>query len=235
VHGATGTGVYEWNGIASVLQTCYRLIMPDIRGHGGSDYRAGSLAIQEIEDDLLALMDAEAVANPHVLGFSFGSEVSLWFELDHPGTAKSLVLLSPGLGTARTGAVARSEVPSREQLSKVWPQSLRDLHRTKHGPDHWVELMQELWLRHAARPLITHDQLASLTCPILLVCGTKDDRRRIRQAHEFAEANSGVHLVRIEGATHAVHLEKPDEVQQTVMEFLGEVDRRSVVEHAHRG
>jgi 3-oxoadipate enol-lactonase len=235
VHGATGNGVYEWGAIAAVLEPYYRVIMPDLRGHGGSAYRADSLIIEEIEKDLLALMGREKLTNPHIMGFSFGSEVSLWFELDHPGTAKSLVLLSPGLGSARTGAVARSKIPSREQLSKVWPQSLRDLHRDRHGPDHWVELMQELWLRHAERPLITQDQLASITCPVLLVCGSKDDQRRIRQADEFAEANSGVRLARIDGAHHPVHMERPDEVQQAVLEFLRDVDRRVVVVPAHGG
>jgi pimeloyl-ACP methyl ester carboxylesterase len=223
VHGATGTGQYDWQRLADRLQDSYRVVMPDLRSHGGSDSRLGALDPQLIDGDLKALIDREGMDTPHIVGFSFGSEVALRFELGHPGTAKSLVLVSPGLGTAKPGSDVHAEMPSRELLKKVWPETLRGLHAERHGPDHWLDIMQELWVRHAERPLIPLTELTALTCPVLLICGSDDDPRRIRQSRQFAASNPHVRLVEIEGAGHAVHKERPDQVVGVISDFLDAV------------
>jgi pimeloyl-ACP methyl ester carboxylesterase len=220
VHGATGTGEFEWGRLAGPLQDRYRLVMPDLRGHGRSDTRQGHLALELIQEDLRALIEVEDLGRPHFLGFSFGSEVALRLELAHPGTARSLVLLSPGLGEVKPGVNAKAAMPGREQLEKVWPKALRDLHAERHGADHWVEIMQELWVRHAERPLIPLEALEPIACPILLICGSDDAPRRLEQSRLFADVNPRVQLVEVPDAGHPVHLNQPGRVEQIVADFL---------------
>ena len=115
VHGATGSGAYEWSKVADALMDRYRFIIPDLRGHGASDYRAGDISIEAVDTDLLALIAHEHLEPPHVLAFSFGAEAALDLELVYPGTSASLILVSPGLGDPK------SSVPTREQLESRWP------------------------------------------------------------------------------------------------------------------
>ena len=68
VHGATGTGSYEWSKVADALKDRYRFIIPDLRGHGASDYQAGEMSIEAVNADLLALIAHEQLEPPHVLG-----------------------------------------------------------------------------------------------------------------------------------------------------------------------
>jgi 3-oxoadipate enol-lactonase len=214
VHGASGTAEYEWASLAALLGDRYRFVMPDLRGHGKSDYRQGEMGIEYVDRDLLALIDHEQLGRPHVLGFSFGAEAALELELEYPGTVSSLVLLSPGLGDPK------ASVPTREQLEKGWPRSLRRLHREHHGEDHWLELMLELCERAAVRKKADLEALAAVSCPVLLVVGSNDDPRRIRQAQIFEEAHDRCRLVVVEGARHAVHQERPEEVAAIVAVFL---------------
>ena len=72
VHGATGTA-YDWSKVADALDDRYSFIIPDLRGHGASDYRAGEMSIEEVNADLLALISHEHLEPPHVLAFSFGA------------------------------------------------------------------------------------------------------------------------------------------------------------------
>lgn len=215
VHGATGTGPYEWSSLVSALADRYQVIVPDLRGHGRSDHRAGRIGIEFVVDDLLALLRERQLERPHVVAFSFGSEVALELELIHPGTSGSLVLLSPGLGDPK------SSVPSRAQLEGGWPRTLRELHTGRHGENHWLEVMLELCERASRRPKADLGAIAAIACPILLIAGGSDDPRRIRQARIMEETHDRCRLVVVEGGRHAVHKDRPSEVASVVREFLG--------------
>src|SRR6201999_1387554 len=109
----------------------YRCILPDLRGHGSSEDNT-DLSSEAICDDLLHLSDHLGLIQPHVVGFSYGAEAALRLELTRPGTARSLVLISPG-----TGRPDDYRAPTLEHLYKTWPFALRRLHEDRHGPDHW--------------------------------------------------------------------------------------------------
>jgi pimeloyl-ACP methyl ester carboxylesterase len=217
VHGATGTGGYEWSKVAEALKDHYRFIIPDLRGHGASDYRAGEMSIEAVNTDLLALIDHERLERPHVLAFSFGAEAALDLELVYPGTAASLILVSPGLGDPQ------SSLPTRAQLESRWPGTLRTLHAERHGPDHWLDVMLELCDRAARRPKADLAALGSVACPVLLVLGSDDDPRRLRQAEVMREAHDRTEIVVVEGGRHAVHKDHRTEVVAAVDAFLARV------------
>jgi pimeloyl-ACP methyl ester carboxylesterase len=217
VHGATGTGRYEWSDLASALGDRFRFVVPDLRGHGRSDHQAGRMGIDFVDDDLLELIAHESLGKPHALAFSFGAEAALDMELNYPGTSASLLLISPGLGDPK------SSVPTREQLEAGWPRSLRRLHLERHGESHWLDVMLELCERAATRPKADPAALEAIACPILLIVGSNDDPRRIRQAQVFEEVHDRCRLVIVEGAGHAVHKERPAEVAAVANDFLGAV------------
>jgi 3-oxoadipate enol-lactonase len=217
VHGATGTGNYEWSKLADALQRRYRFVIPDLRGHGPSDYRAGEMSIEAVNGDLLALIAHEHLAPPHLLAFSFGAEAALDLELTYSGTAASLILLSPGLGDPK------SSVPTRSQLEERWPRSLRALHAERHGDDHWLHVMLELCERAAARPKADLEAIGEITCPILLVLGSEDDPRRLRQAEVMRSAHARTQVVVVDRGRHAVHKDRPSEVAAIIDGFLAGV------------
>lgn len=219
VHGATGAGAYEWSKMADALKDRYRFIIPDLRGHGASDYRAGDMSIEAVNADLLGLIAHEHLEPPHVLAFSFGAEAALDLELVYPGTAASLILVSPGLGDPK------SSVPTRAQLESRWPGTLRALHAERHGQDHWLHVMLELCDRAARRPKADLDAIGRIGCPMLLVLGSDDDPRRRRQAEVMRDAHERTEIVVVEGGRHAVHKDHTSEVVTAIDEFLARVTR----------
>src|ERR1700733_1882378 len=219
VHGATGTGLYDWSRVADALKDQYRFIIPDLRGHGESDYQAGDMSIEAVNADLRALIDHEDLDPPHVLAFSFGAEAALDLELVYPGTAASLILVSPGLGDPK------SSVPTRAQLESRWPGTLRALHAERHGQDHWLHVMLELCDRTARRPKADLDAIGRIGCPMLLVLGSDDDPRRRRQAEVMRDAHERTEIVVVEGGRHAVHKDHTSEVVTAIDEFLARVTR----------
>jgi pimeloyl-ACP methyl ester carboxylesterase len=217
VHGASGTGHYEWSDLAEQLRHRYRLVIPDLRGHGQSEYRARAIGIEEVHGDLRALIEREALGRPHVLGFSFGAEVALALELEFPGTCASLLLVSPGL------ANPAHAVPTRDQLEGGWPQALRSLHVETHGDGHWLDLMVELCERSGNRAKTDLDAVGRIECPLLLVVGSADDPRRLRAVEKIASVNGRTTTVVVDGARHAAHKDRPAEVAAAIDSFLNEL------------
>src|ERR1700738_2597220 len=217
VHGATATGEFEWGPLAARLASDYRCILPDLRGHGRSEFSGSGDMGQAICADLRHLIEHSGLDQPHVVGFSYGAEITLMLELSAPGTARSLVLVSPG-----TGRPSDYRAPRLEHLYRTWPFALRRLHETHHGPEHWRQLVTALHEDSVGRPELSPQTLAGIECPILLLAGEQDEPTRRYQGQRFAELNERARYVEITGAPHAAHHKSPDTVGRVIGNFLAE-------------
>jgi len=226
VHGATATGEFEWGPLATRLASDYQCVLPDLRGHGRSEFRGSSDMGQAICVDLRRLIEHLGLDQPHVVGFSYGAEISLMLELSAPGTARSLVLVSPG-----TGRPSDYRVPRLDHLHRTWPFALRRLHETHHGPEHWRQLVTALHEDSVARSELSAETLGGVGCPVLLVAGALDESTRRAQGRRFAEVNASARYVELDGAAHAVHHKCPDRFAQVISAFLAEVDNERAGSH----
>ena len=226
VHGATATGEFEWGALAAALGPGYRCILPDIRGHGRSEVASAAHTGEAVCADLHQLIDHVGLGQPHVVGFSYGAEIALMLELSAPGTARSLVLISPG-----TGRASDYRVPRLETLHRRWPFALRRLHEDTHGPEHWRELVTALHQDSVGRPELSSDTLAGISCPVLLMAGDQDEPARQQQGRRFAELNERARFVQIVGAGHSAHQKRPDTVSEVIGDFLAEVDLERAGNH----
>jgi pimeloyl-ACP methyl ester carboxylesterase len=219
VHGATATGEFEWGRLAARLASHYQSVLPDLRGHGRSEFRESPDMGQAICVDLGHLIEHLGLDHPHIVGFSYGSEIALMLELSAPGTARSLVLVSPG-----TGRPSDYRAPRLEHLYRTWPFALRCLHESHHGPEHWRQLVTALHVDSVGRPELSAEALGGVGCPVLLVAGALDESTRRAQGRRFAEVNPLARYVEVDGAAHAVHHKCADRFTQVISAFLAEVD-----------
>jgi 3-oxoadipate enol-lactonase len=226
VHGTTATGEFEWGRLAARLAPDYQCVLPDLRGHGRSEFRESVDMGQAICADLRYLVEHLGLDRPHVVGFSYGAEISLMLELSAPGTARSLVLVSPG-----TGRPSDYKAPRLEHLYRTWPFALRRLHETHHGPEHWRELVTAMHVDSVGRSEFSTETLGGVGCPVLMVAGTDDESTRRAQGKRFAEANPLARYVELDGAGHAVHHKCPDRFAQVIGDFLAEVDNERAGSH----
>ncbi|MDT5297545.1 MAG: hypothetical protein QOG79_787, partial [Mycobacterium sp.] len=68
VHGATATGEFEWADLATGLGAGYRCVLPDLRGHGRSEFRATATTGDAVRADLRHLIDHLDMGRPHIVG-----------------------------------------------------------------------------------------------------------------------------------------------------------------------
>jgi pimeloyl-ACP methyl ester carboxylesterase len=227
VHGATATGEFEWGPIAARLASDYQCVLPDLRGHGRSAFRESNDLGQAICADLRHLVAHLGLRQPHIVGFSYGAEIALLLELATPGTARSLVLVSPG-----TGRPSDYRVPRLENLHRNWPFALRRLHEAHHGPEHWRQLVTALHEDSIGRSEFSDQTLSGVRCPVLMVAGAHDESTRRAQGRRFAAVNTLARYLELDGAAHAVHHKCTDRFTQVISAFLADVDDEEAGSHA---
>jgi 3-oxoadipate enol-lactonase len=128
VHGL-GYGRLGWGPFADLLATRHRLVLIDNRGIGESDRPAGPYRVEDLADDVLAVVDHLAIDRCDLVGASLGGMVALQLVGDAPDLVRRLVLISATPGD-RQGA------PLPERTTALLQ---RDRRRTLPSPRRLIE------------------------------------------------------------------------------------------------
>src|SRR5512143_2659596 len=93
LHGLGSCG-QDWLLQVPTFAEYYRVITPDLRGHGQSDKPQGRVRVAHLASDVLGLLDALNVECAHIVGLSLGGCVALLLALDAPQRVRSLTLVN---------------------------------------------------------------------------------------------------------------------------------------------
>jgi pimeloyl-ACP methyl ester carboxylesterase len=84
---------YCWRFLIPRLATRFRVLAPDLRGLGFSEAPPGRYAKATLAADIVALLDAEGLAQVKVISHDWGAYVSFLLALEHPERIERLVAL----------------------------------------------------------------------------------------------------------------------------------------------
>lgn len=205
IHGWSASGWTNFDGFGwtDYFVPHYRVLLPDLRGHGRSakPWRTSAYTFELIAADVVAAMDAAGMERPLVFGYSTGAQVAVRLLLDHPERVRAAAL--GGIGAAFHFGWGRRFAPedglARRPIDWFPPRHLPDLAR-------WV-LNDPVALGVCFRALYKDDQvvelarLGEISVPVLVVNGTRDGFTR--SAGELVEAIPGARLALISGRNHA--------------------------------
>ncbi|HET9158380.1 MAG TPA: 2-succinyl-6-hydroxy-2,4-cyclohexadiene-1-carboxylate synthase [Myxococcaceae bacterium] len=240
IHGFTGTRD-AWSHLQPLLGDRFRVLAPDLPGHGESPLAADT-SFHGAVDQLLALLDATGLERVDVAGYSLGARVALALCLRAPERVGRLVLESgnPGLrrrrdrGERRREDAALAEVIERDGLEafvRRWealslfdglrsiPLDVRERlreRRLSHRPEALAGSLRALSL--GAQPSYWA-RLWTVRAPTLLLTGERDAKfSDIARAMAAEMPLVWGHV--FPGAGHAPHLESPEEWAREVSSFL---------------
>ena len=93
LHGFTGAGS-NWQPFAGALAGEYRLIIPDLRGHGRSTNPSNQFTFRQSALDIFALLDSLGVERFKAIGMSAGGNTLLHMAIGQPDRISDMVLIS---------------------------------------------------------------------------------------------------------------------------------------------
>lgn len=200
-------------------------------------YGESALAADATREDFAraawAAMDALGIYNAHICGLSLGGVVAVAMYAAAPNRCVSLIIADSfaahpqgqaicersiaashdmrGLAEARIGALLVTEDPAIrseviETMSRINPEAYRIGARA-------------VWLADQ------RDRAAAIQAPTILLCGDEDAITPPSLSEELKALIPGAQLQIIEGASHLANLDKPDEFNRVIDDFLATVEQ----------
>ena len=235
VHGYTSSAE-AFNAPARHFQARFRLIVPDVRGHGESAWSPdGAYQYTDQASDLGALVDALRLDRFVLIGTSMGGIIAMTYAGAHAERLAGLVLndIGPDVedGSKRitsmvgsrpeTFATLDDAIAWRRQASPVTASrsaedqrelALGVLRRDAAGAWAWkmdpAYIQQRVQQGPPRRPDLW-PVLARVPCPTLVVWGTTSDVLSEAQARRMVEVLPRGELVSVPGVAHAPTLAEP--------------------------
>jgi pimeloyl-ACP methyl ester carboxylesterase len=228
-----------WRGQESGVGSVYRIIAPDLRGHGQTAAPEGVYAIDDMADDVLELLDALQIREPVVLGgLSMGGYIALSAVLRYPDRFRALMLMDTRAPAdtpeaARDREALASQVESSGSVYPVIAAMLPKLFSplTRENHPQLIEFVREMMLKThplaaagalrgmAKRPDRTQD-LPRLTLPTLVLVGEDDVMTPPEQSKAIAAAMPHARLEVIAEAGHLAPFEQPAACNLAISAFL---------------
>lgn len=233
IHGLGSSG-RDWEMQIPFFARDYRVVVFDLRGHGGSDKPRGPYSIPQFAADAAALMEALGIAPAHVVGISLGGMIALQLALDRPELVKSLVVVNSGPEFVARTFKERLAVLQRFLIvrlvgmrkmgeilaSRLFPKPEQGALRTA-LVERWVENDPRAY-RDAMRAIVgwsVADRLGEIDIPTLVVAAD-EDYTPVAAKEAYVAKMPHAELAVIRDARHALPVERPDEFNAVVGAFL---------------
>jgi 3-oxoadipate enol-lactonase len=221
-----------WDPQVPALAERYRVISYDARGHGRSPAPDGPYSIDDLVDDVVALLDELGAERAHVVGLSLGGMTALRLAAREPGRVDRLAVLctsakaEPGPFLERAAAVrAGGTAPLAPAIAARWltpgfavanPDLVGRLEAMIAGADDagyaaCCEVVANLDLRA---------DLARISAPTLVVSGADDAALPPEHQQAIAEGIAGSELLTVQPGAHLANLEQPEQITAALLAHL---------------
>lgn len=230
-----------WDDQLVALQSCCRTITLDLRGFGRSDAARGPCLMDKMAADVRGLMSSLGVGKAVLVGLSMGGYVSLAFYRNYPGSVLAMVLAdtraSADTREARERRLKSAERAEREGARAIAEDMIpmllgRTTLETRPQVIERVRAMIEgnspIGIAGAQRGMAERRDstplLEAINFPTLILAGDEDTLTPVDEAAGLCAGIRGARLRVLEGAGHLSNLEKPDEFNSVLIEFIKSVE-----------
>jgi pimeloyl-ACP methyl ester carboxylesterase len=226
-----------WLPVATTLSARYRLILPDLRGHGESDVGEGPATMAKHAADIARVMDDAGIDRAPMIGVSIGGYVLFEFWRRHRARVAALGLCNTKAtadGAEARAARLQAAADVRERGTEPFFDSMipRLLGKTARAtrpdlvdgalrmmrqmsPDDVAQVQQGM-----AERSDSVETLKTINVPTLLVSGDEDILTGVNEAELMRQRIPGSRLRVISRAGHYSPWEQPEEAARLLRQFL---------------
>jgi 3-oxoadipate enol-lactonase len=224
-----------WNPQLDVLESKFKVLRFDTRGHGDSDAPEGKYTLELLAADTVALLDALGIDAVHFVGLSMGGMIGQNLALDHGNRLKSLALCDTAAVMPdeaqpiwQQRIAAAREKGLQDQVDETLERWFTPQYLSQNSPQ--VELIRRQILAtpvagyigcsEAIRNLDNLKRLFEIKLPTLIMVGEEDPGTPVAASEAMQERIDGSELVVLPAARHLSNIEQSGAFNEALMGFL---------------
>jgi abhydrolase domain-containing protein 6 len=226
LHGA-GDQASTWSAVAAALVPRYRVVIPDLAGHGRSAPAEGPISLTQVLRGVEAVLTQGSQDPAIIVGNSLGAWVALLYAREHPDRVSRIVLVNGGALTGDRPDL--SLMPrTRTEAAALWSQ-LRDP-KSGNIPGFMLDdVVREGQTGPIARLAQTASEMASLVldgklheiaAPVDLIWGASDRLFSLAYADRMKHELRASRLTTLQACGHVPHVECPTRFQAALVDVL---------------
>src|SRR6266550_1141523 len=229
-----------WLPVAEYLSSRYRLIMPDLRGHGESGLGEGPATMEKHAVDVARVMTDAGIDRAPLIGVSIGGYTIFEFWRRFRDRVSALVLCNTKAGRDTTEARDSRLATANDVLQRgtepffesMLPKLLGET--TRHSRPDLVEAARKMMLKMSPEDISlvlkgmaerpdSVPTLKTVTVPTLILVGDEDTLTPVADAELMKQNISGSQMKIISKAGHYAVWEQSEEAGKVLRQFLDAV------------
>lgn len=241
-----------WDDQLAVFAQHYRVIRYDVRGFGKSELPQVPYADRQ---DLAALLAFLGIEKTYLLGLSLGGVIALDFTLDYPDMVEALILVgSPIPGFPYELLFTEEQLQQELERRKPFNQAIQKRNisamvdslmedatlvpspkypSTRQRVRAYLSEYSFAWVLYPAQRQEldppAYKRLGEIHVPTLIIVGAEDHFQLHKSADKFEKDIAGARRFTISGTHHMPNMEKPEEFNRIVLDFLGSLSSLEVL------
>ena len=229
-----------WLPVIDALSSRYRLIFPDLRGHGNSGVGEGPATMDKHAADIVRVMDDAGASRAPLIGVSIGGYAIFEFWRQHRNRVSALVLCNTKAPADNTEARAARLQAANDVLQKgtepffqgmVQKVLSRTTRETRpdlvEGALRMMRKMSPQGVAQVQRGMAERpdsvDTLKTINVPTLLITGDEDNLTGVNEAELMRQHISGSQMRVIPKAGHYSPYEQPEHAGRLLRQFLDSI------------
>jgi pimeloyl-ACP methyl ester carboxylesterase len=234
-----------WQHQINHLQSSYQLLVPDVRGSGGSAYLSPAFSIEHMAEDVIEVLKHEQIDNCTIIGHSMGGYIALALVEKYPNYFNGIGLVhSTSYADSEEKKLARSksiefikENTAAEFIKATIPNLFGDAFKKEHSKEveELIERGNQFTKEHLIayynamknRPDRTH-VIQQTNIPVLYFIGSEDKAVNPADALQQSSVPSICSVQLVKGIAHMGMLEATARLNKTLDDFLKLVQQNNL-------
>lgn len=221
-----------WDPQVPALAERFRVVTYDTRGHGGSPAPAGPYTIDDLVDDVLALLDEVGAERAHVVGLSIGGMIGIRLAARNPDRVARLAVLCSSAkpdpqgfrdraAAVRSGGTAAiAPTVAGRWLTPAFAEEHPDLVARLEAMIAGADDEGYAGCCEAIAALDLHADLGRITAPTLVVSAAEDLALPPEHQQAIADGIPGAELLTVSPGAHLANLERTSEITGALLAHL---------------
>jgi pimeloyl-ACP methyl ester carboxylesterase len=219
----------------------FRLILPDLKGYGKTDYKFEKIYIEEQALDLTFLLDDLKIDKVHLIGLSMGGQIIVEFARLFPHRALSLVICdSNPSGETEVSYQNRMQLANKMLSIGMKEYTEQDIYKYLHSNtinqkgDAYNHLYQMMINTNVEGAVASHrgraerrdnfNFLKEIKVPTLVIVGDSDFFTPVNEMKKMANEIPNSKFAIVEKAGHIPNMEQPEAFNKLLKDFYIQVN-----------